>query len=176
MSTDVCARLIEIISGQPIDCFLQQRIFDPLGMRDTGYHVPPQELSRLAELYSIVDWSDTNLTPEILEKAWQSGGQLQPLNSFEPGIYKAPHNCLRGGHGLVSTALDYLKLARMLLQYGKWEGERLLSHKTIELMQVNHLTAELFPLEIRNNPLKGEGWGLWVSVNMDPAQSKSLGG
>ena len=122
-----------------------------------------------------MDWSDTNLIPEILEKAWQSGGQLQPLNSFEPGSYKAPHNCLHGGHGLVSTALDYLKFARMLLQYGKWEGERLLSHKTIELMRVNHLTAELFPLEIRNNPLKGEGWGLGVSVNMDPAQSMSLG-
>ena len=66
MSTDVCARLVEIISRQPIDCFLQQRIFDPLGMRDTGYHVPPQELSLLAELYSIVDWLDSNLTPEIL--------------------------------------------------------------------------------------------------------------
>ena len=175
VSTDVCARLVEIISGQSIDRFLQQRIFDPLVMRDTSYHVPPQALSRLAELYSIVDWSDTNLIPEILEKAWQSGGQLQPLNSFEPGSYKAPHNCLHGGHGLVSTALDYLKFARMLLQYGKWEGERLLSHKTIELMRVNHLTAELFPLEIRNNPLKGEGWGLGVSVNMDPAQSMSLG-
>ena len=94
-----------------------------------------------------MDWSDTNLTPEILEKAWQSGGQLQPLNSFEPGIYKAPHNCLRGWHGLVSTALDYLKITRMLLQYGKWKGERLLSYKTIELMRVNHLSAELFPRE-----------------------------
>ena len=49
VSTDVCARLVEIISGQPIDRFLQERIFEPLGMRDTGYHVPPQELSRLAE-------------------------------------------------------------------------------------------------------------------------------
>ena len=175
VSTDVCARLVEIISGQSIDRFLQQRIFDPLGMEDTGYHVPPQELSRLAELYCIADWFDPNLTPEILEKAWQSGGQLQPLNSFEPEIYKAPHNCLRGGHGLVSTALDYLKFARMLLQYGKWEGERLLSHKTVELMRVNHLSSDFFPLEIRNNPLKGEGWGLGVSVNLDPAQSMSLG-
>ena len=175
VSTDVCARLVEIISGQPIDRFLQERIFGPLGMRDTGYHVPPQELSRLAELYSIADCFDPNLTPENLEKAWQSGGQLQPLNSFEPEIYKAPHNCLRGGHGLVSTALDYLKFARMLLQYGKWEGERLLSHKTVELMRVNHLSTDFFPLEIRNNPLKGEGWGLGVSVNMDPAQSMSLG-
>ena len=175
VSTDVCARLVEIISGQPIDRFLQERIFGPLGMRDTGYHVPPQELSRLAELYSIADCFDPNLTPENLEKAWQSGGQLQPLNSFEPEIYKAPHNCLRGGHGLVSTALDYLRFARMLLQYGKWEGERLLSHKTVELMRVNHLSSDFFPLEIRNNPLKGEGWGLGVSVNMDPAQSMSLG-
>jgi len=175
VSTDVCARLVEIISGQPIDRFLQERIFEPLGMRDTGYHVPPQELSRLAELYSVADCFDPNLTPENLEKAWQSGGQLQPLNSFEPAIYKAPHNCLRGGHGLVSTALDYLKFARMLLQYGKWEGERLLSHKTVELMRVNHLSSDFFPLEIRNNPLKGEGWGLGVSVNMDPAQSMSLG-
>ncbi len=175
VSTDVCARLVEIISGQPIDRFLQQRIFDPLGMKDTGYHVPVQELSRLAELYSIADWFDPNLTPEILEKAWESGGELKALNGFESEIYKSPHNCLRGGHGLVSTALDYLKFARMLLQYGNWEGERLLSHKTIELMRVNHLSAELFPLEIRNNPLKGEGWGLGVSVNMDPAQSMSLG-
>ena len=53
MSTDVCARLVEIISEQPIDRFLQQRIFDPLVMRDTSYHEPPQALSRLAELYSI---------------------------------------------------------------------------------------------------------------------------
>ena len=166
---------MEIISGQSIDRFLQQRIFDPLGMEDTGYHVPVQELSRLAELYCIADWFDPNLTPEILEKAWQSGDKPQALNVFESEIYKAPHNCLRGGHGLVSTAMDYLKFARMLLQYGNWEGERLLSHKTVELMRVNHLSAELFPLEIRNNPLKGEGWGLGVSVNMDPAQSMSLG-
>ena len=115
---------MEIISGQPIDRFLQQRIFEPLGMKDTGYYVPVQELSRLAELYSIADWFDPNLTPEILEKAWQSGGELQTLNVFESEIYKAPHNCLRGGHGLVSTVLDYLKFARMLLQYGNWEGER----------------------------------------------------
>ena len=54
MSTDVCARLVEIISEQPIDRFLQQRIFDPLVMRDTSYHVPPQALSRLAKLYNIV--------------------------------------------------------------------------------------------------------------------------
>ncbi len=175
VSTDVCARLVEIISGQPIDRFLQERIFGPLGMRDTGYHVPPQELSRLAELYSVADWFDPNLSPETLEKAWQSGAKLKPLSGFESEIYKAPHNCLRGGHGLVSTALDYLKFARMLLQYGKWEGERLLSHKTVELMRVNHLSSDFFPLEIRNNPLKGEGWGLGVSVNMDPAQSMSLG-
>ena len=175
VSTDVCARLVEIISGQPIDRFLQERIFGPLGMEDTGYPVPVQELSRLAELYCIADWFDPNLTPEILEKAWQSGDKPQALNVFESEIYKAPHNCLRGGHGLVSTVLDYLKFARMLLQYGNWEGERLLSHKTIELMRVNHLSAELFPLEIRNNPLKGEGWGLGVSVNTDPAQSMSLG-
>ena len=63
----------------------------------------------------------------------------------------------------------------MLLQYGNWEGERLLSHKTIELMRINHLLAELFPLEICNNLLKSEDWGLGVSVNMDPAQSMSLG-
>ena len=55
MSTAVCARLVEIISEQPIDRFLQQRIFDPLVMRDTSYHVPPQALSHLAELYSIVN-------------------------------------------------------------------------------------------------------------------------
>jgi len=175
VSTDVCARLVEIISGQPIDRFLQERIFGPLGMRDTGYHVPPQELSRLAELYSVADWFDPNLSPETLEKAWQSGAKLKPLSGFESEIYKAPHNCLRGGHGLVSTALDYLKFARMLLQYGKWEGERLLSHKAVELMRVNHLSSDFFPLEIRNNPLKGEGWGLGVSVNLDPAQSMSLG-
>ena len=107
------------------------------------------QLSRLAELYCIADWFDPNLTPEILEKAWQSGGQLQPLNSFEPEMVNT-HQC-------------------------NWEGEHLLSHKTIELMRVNPLSAELFPLEIRNNPLKGEGWGLGVSVNMDPAQSMSLG-
>ena len=83
---------MEIISGQPIDRFLQQRIFDPLGMKDTGYHVLVQELLRLAELYSIADWFDPNLTPEILEKAWQSGGELQILNGFESKIYKSPHN------------------------------------------------------------------------------------
>ena len=175
VSTDVCARLVEIISGQPIDRFLQERIFWPLGMRDTGYYVPPHELSRLAELYSVADWFDPNLSPETLGKAWHDGMKLKPLSGFESEIYKAPHNCLRGGYGLVSTALDYLKFARMLLQYGNWEGERLLSHKAVELMRVNHLSTDLFPLEIRNNHLKGEGWGLGVSVNMDPALSMSLG-
>ena len=68
------------------------------------------------------DWFDPNLTPEILEKAWQLGGELQTLNVFESEIYKAPHNCLRGGHGLVSTAMDYLKFARMLLHMAIGRG------------------------------------------------------
>jgi CubicO group peptidase (beta-lactamase class C family) len=175
VSTDVVARLVEVISGKPIDQFLQERLFDPLGMKDTGYHVAPESRSRLAELYCVGNWFAPEVTPELLEAAWNAGASLAPLQGSESELYKSPHNVLRGGHGLVSTSLDYLQFCRLLLQQGEWEGDRLLGHKTIELMRANHIRPELLPLEIRNNLIPGEGFGLGVSVNLDPAFSRLLG-
>ena len=90
-------------------------------------------------------------------------------------MHQPPHQAFRGGHGLVSTAGDYLNFCIMMLQKGTWEGQRLLGPKTVELMTVNHIHPKIFPLEIRGYERLGEGFGLGFGVNIDPAASQNLG-
>ena len=175
VSTDVLARVVEIISGKSIDQFLQQRLFDPLGMKDTGYFLPAEKHGRLSEIYCIANWFDHGNTPEDLEQQWREGAVASRLVSGETHRCLEPHQAFRGGHGLVSTASDYLNFCRMLLQRGQWEGEHLLAPKTVELMTMNHIRQPMMPLEIRGYEIPGEGFGLGFGVNIDVAASLNLG-
>jgi len=158
-STDVLGYVVQVVSGMPFDVFLQQRIFEPLGMADTGFYVPPEEIDRLAALY------------EMSEE-----GGLRLVEGSAAGTYDRRPAFLSGGGGLVSTAHDYVRFAQMLLNGGELDGVRLLGRKTVELMAANHLPDSLLPFAVDpGNPSWGYGFGLGWKVMLDPARAGILG-
>ena len=126
-ATDVCARLVEVLSGQSFDAFLRQRIFDPLGMMDTDFWVPQEKAHRLITMYS----------PEDLFDPMKPG--LNKADDVITGPYRARPKMLSGGGGLVSTVADYSAFLRMIVNEGEWSGAQLLKPETLRLMRSNHL-------------------------------------
>jgi len=153
LSTDVLGYLVEVMSGQSFDVFLKERIFEPLGMVDTGFHVPAEKLNRFA----------ANYTPT-------QDGKIEVFDKPAKSVFSKPRTFFSGGGGLVSTTADYIRFAQMLLNKGELDGERLLGRKTIELMTMNHLPEGLHPFESQ-----ADGFGLGFSVAMDVAKSRSPG-
>jgi CubicO group peptidase (beta-lactamase class C family) len=141
-STDVVGRLIEVLSGQKLSDFFEQRILAPLGMPDTAFHVPPRHHSRLAEAFG---------------KDPDSGVNVQLLEVRDPPTFES------GGGGLVSTAADYARFLQMLLNGGTLEGRRLLSRKSIELMTADHLGPVTGAPDLL---LPGHGFGLGFAVRL----------
>ena len=162
VSTDVLGRLVEIWSGVPLDTFFAERIFGPLGMHDTGFRAPEGQGHRLASNYV---------------RRTDGGG----LALAEPGggsRFLEPAVTLSGGGGLVSTAADYLRFMRMLRGRGVLEGTRVLGRKSVELMTMNHLPGDLVDMgrpRFAEMPFAGVGFGLGVSVLLDPAKARILG-
>ncbi|TFV74945.1 class A beta-lactamase-related serine hydrolase [Blastococcus sp. CT_GayMR19] len=164
VSTDVLGRLVEVISGQPLDEFFEQRIFAPLGMRNTSFGLRDgDELESLARLYAAVPG--------------QPGGAptgFVPFDAMGAAAHSKP-DFLAGGGGLVSTAGDYLRFAELLRRGGSYDGGRLLGPRTITHMTRNHLPGnqdlETFgrPL-FAETPLRGVGFGLGFSMVIDPAR------
>ena len=152
---DVAGRLIEVLSGKTLDVFLEERIFRPLHMPDTGFWVPEAKWNRLATLY---DSKDDGTIVKATDEA-QEGYKKKP-------IY------LSGSGGLASTTVDYLRFAQMLLNGGELEGVRILSPKTIDLMS-SDLLGDL-PV-LGGGDLTGYGFGLTVAVNKGPAKTASIG-
>ena len=150
-STDVLGCIVQVASGLPFETFLQERIFGPLGMPDTGFFVPPDKLSRFAANYGP-----------------NGEGGLKQIDPIDQSKFAKPPKCPSGGGGLVSSAGDYLKFAQMLLRGGEYGGIRVLGRKTVELMTVNHLPAGVRPF---GNP--GAGFGLGVGVVGDIAYAKA---
>jgi CubicO group peptidase (beta-lactamase class C family) len=148
-STDFVALLVERISGQRLDRFLQERIFGPLGMVDTHYNVPTAKVDRVAAVYSPTGPGNTI----ELRRA------PQPV---EPTTY------FGGVAGLSSTASDYFRFAQMILNGGELDGVRLLSPSTVNLMISNH-TGDM-PIYIRGSD--AYGFGLGFSMLTDPARSR----
>ena len=149
VSTDVLGYLVEKVSGMPFEDFLKQRIFEPLGMDDTGFSVPPENADRLAALYQPKeDGAGLEIAKDLLAMS---------NNPLEFGW--------SGGGGLVSTTSDYLRFAQMLLNKGELNGKRILGSKTVELMASNHLSDKI--MENRN-----DGFGLGVSVKLDSANRR----
>ncbi|SFW74187.1 serine hydrolase domain-containing protein [Amycolatopsis australiensis] len=160
VATDVLGRVVEVVSGQPLDEFFAARIFTPLGMADTGFVA--SSVSRLAALY----------VPD------PASGRAVRNDAFGRLGTSAPE-CLSGGGGLVSSAADYWRFTEMLLRGGELDGIRLLSPRTVALMTSNHLPGHV-DLEEFGRPLfaempfDGHGFGLGFSVLEDPVKARTL--
>ena len=131
ISIDVLGRLVEVVSGKPLDVFFRERIFQPLGMRDTYFYVPDAQLARLAVPY----------TPRTGASGLRAmAGGFEQFGNLTLGArdWRGSRTYLSGGAGLFSTAGDYLRFCQMLLNGGELDGVRLLSPKTVELMTVSH--------------------------------------
>lgn len=155
-SLELLARVVEVVSGQSFERFLQQRIFDPLQMRDTGFRVPAAQRSRVVDLTRME--ADGRLELADTTSARHPG---EPLNAYASGA-----------GGLYSTAGDYARFAQMLLDGGTLDGHVLLGRKTVELMLRNHLTMLDPPVTQFSD---AEGFGLGGYVVLDPARRGQLG-
>jgi CubicO group peptidase (beta-lactamase class C family) len=161
-STDVVGRIVEVVSGQPLDEFFAERIFTPLGMAETRFTVPEEDAERLAFLYAF-DPQTGRAVPNA---------QADQVSAERPRF-------LAGGHGLVSTAGDYHRFTQMLLRGGELDGVRLLAPRTVELMTANHLPGNA-TIEEYGRPLgalvgnRGRGFGLGFAPLVDPIAAKTL--
>lgn len=153
-SIDVLGRLIEIWSGKTLDVYLDQAIFEPLRMSDTGFWVAADKLSRTAKIDTL-----------------DESGRLVPFpRAADPGKKPA---FLSGGGGLYSTVGDYARFAQMLLNEGELDGVRLLAPKTVRTMRMNHVAEDVLP-ENGPNGRVGYGFGYGGAVLMDVAASQQL--
>jgi CubicO group peptidase (beta-lactamase class C family) len=161
VSTDVLARVVEVASGKSIDEFLCQRVLGPLGMRDTAYWLGDEQATRLADLY----------------EEDPATGRPVPNTGFDHATTERPRY-RGGGHGLLSTAADYHRFARMLLAGGELDGTRLLSWRAVELMTSNYLPDDRdiasYGRPLGQQTFAGLGFGLGFSVVIDPVAASSL--
>lgn len=148
-STDVLGFLIGRVEGKPLRQVLAERIFEPLGMPDTDFWMPPEKRGRLAGLYRYDEAADR-------------------LGKVELELYDAPPEYTPGGGGLISSAADYHRFALMLLQGGAFDGVRLLRSETVRLMHANRLTPAQREIPFVGMPLwKKSGFGLGLAVAED---------
>ncbi len=162
MSIDVLGYLIEVISGLPLEVFLEERLFKPLGMVDTRFYIPPEQADRLVTLYG---------RPEP-----ESG--LQRIDRLEPPLQAPfePPTWASGGGGLMSTVHDYARFAQMLVNGGELEGVRLLSPKTVALYSLNHAPEEALSCGFWNDLYHwGYGYSLGTRVLMNVSRSGTAG-
>ena len=158
VATDVCARLIEVLSGLKFDVFLQQRIFQPLNMIDTGFWVPEAKVGRFTTLYA----------PDDIFDPMKSG--LNVYDDPKAGSYNAAPQFLSGGGGLVSTVSDYSSFLRMIVNGGEWDGAQILKPETIELMRSNQLADGVkvaFPMWFMPGTVFGLGFAVKNQLTPD---------
>ena len=164
LSTDICGRLVEAMSGQRFDEFLRDEIFEPLGMTDTEFYVPQDKRDRLAANYI--------RTPK--KELRQLDGQFAAVASSAPKF-------LSGGGGLLGTSADYLRFAQMLCNGGELDGVRILGRKTVELMTQNHIPGggDLQSFHVSGSygetGFDGVGFGLTMAVGLGPVETQSIG-
>ena len=157
IAADVLGRLIEVVSAQSFDVFLAERIFQPLGMHDTGFYVPEEKIDRFASM-----------------SGPKPGGGLQTIDAPEGGTGHISKNSftqkpkfLSAGGGLVSTAADFTRFCLMLSGKGVLDGKQLMKPESVELMTRNHLPEHLIPLDKKpDERYAGLGFGLGVSVRV----------
>ncbi|MEV2215639.1 serine hydrolase domain-containing protein [Streptomyces sp. NPDC050997] len=157
VASNVLGRIIEVVSGQPLDTFFAERVLGPLGMTDAGFHVAPEQAGRLAELYGDAD-----------------GGGIEPI----PGLpLRGRPRFLSGSGGLAASAHDVHRFMELLRRRGELDGVRLLAPETVDLMTSNHLPGGADLRAVGSKPAHDEpgndgvGFGLGVSVVTDPSRT-----
>ena len=153
VSTDILGRVIEVVSGQSFDAFLQERILNPLGMDDTAFVVAAGKQDRFTANYARPD------------------GALRMIDSPADGQYTRTPAWLSGGGGLTSTASDYVRFAQMLLQDGQLDGVRILQPETVQMMRANRLADALVPIQLGTYLSPAYGFGLGFAVVVDAEAS-----
>jgi CubicO group peptidase (beta-lactamase class C family) len=162
VASNVLGRIIEVVSGQPLDTFFAERIFGPLGMTDAGFRVTGEQAPRLSELYGDAD-----------------GGGIEPI----PGLpLHGRPRFLSGSGGMVASAHDIHRFMELLRRRGELDGIRLLAPGTVDLMTSNHLPGGADLRAFGSRPAHDEpgndgvGFGLGVSVVIDPARTQAPSG
>ena len=162
-STDVCGYLVEAISGQRFDRFLQENIFDPLDMKDTSFFVAPRKLDRFAANYER-----------------QPDKTLKLIDDPERSTYSTEPTFFSGGGGLTGTTADYFRFCEMLRRGGELDGNRILGPRTLELMHRNHLACgkDLASLAVgmfAETAYEGVGFGLGFAMTLGEVEAGTLG-
>jgi len=163
LATDVCGCLVEFISGVPFGQFLQERMFDPLGMNDTSFVVPENKLDRLAANYR----RRADKTLKLID---------DPMNS----LYANPNRFPSGGGGLASTTADYGRFCEMLRGGGQLEGQRIIGDRTLKLMHRNHLPngtdlGSIAMGSFSETAYDGVGFGLGFASTLDDVAAGTIG-
>jgi CubicO group peptidase (beta-lactamase class C family) len=165
ISTDLVGYLCEVLSGQPLDRFLEERLFQPLGMQDTGFQVPAEKLDRFAANYRPGAAGEPSLV--TIDRP------------DENSVYVRPRTYFSGSGGLVSTMADYLRFCRMLARGGELDGARILGTRTLQYMAMNHLPngGDLTTVGARlgETSFHGIGFGLGFAVLLNPATAQIIG-
>jgi CubicO group peptidase (beta-lactamase class C family) len=151
-STDILGRIIEVVSGKTLSAFLTERILAPLQMAETAFHTGEENADRLAEPFPIDPWS---------------GEKVQLFNMLEKPVMES------GGGGLVSTTMDYARFCQMLLNGGVLDGNRIIGHKTLQLMASDHLGPKVKV----ESPLMppGHSFGLGFAVRTEQGMAPFAG-
>jgi CubicO group peptidase (beta-lactamase class C family) len=164
ISIDILGYLIEKVSGMAFGEFLRTRLFEPLGMVDTGFHCPPEKISRFSSCYVPGDH-----------------GGLKLQDDAQKSSYAKPPLLESGGGGLVSTTHDYMRFCQMMVKGGALDGVRILSPKSVALFSLNHLPGnqdltELAPAgAFSESGYSGIGFSLGCGVNIDVAKTRLPG-
>jgi CubicO group peptidase (beta-lactamase class C family) len=164
-ATAVAGHLIEVISGTSLDRFLRERVFEPLGMKDTGFYLPASKVDRFSAAYLPVP---------------DGGLQLGDPANESSRFVTPPRLIYNGAGGLLSTAPDYYRMLQMLLNGGELDGVRVLGRKTVEFMTANHIAdlaserslGGLASMSALMGP--GHGFGLGFAIVIDPGQSRGF--
>ena len=159
VAVDVTGLVVQRLSGLSFDVFLKERLFDPLGMEDTFFNVPPDKLDRLLPNHA---WNGEEERLVQLDRPYEETGMFS------------------GGGGLVSSTMDYLRFSEMVRRGGELDGVRILGPKTVEFMTANHLPSTVTGAGSGENPLSGAetrgfGFGLGFGVNTNPVGSGVIG-
>jgi CubicO group peptidase (beta-lactamase class C family) len=165
-NTDILGVVVEKVSGMTLADFFEKRITGPLGMVDTRFYLPPAQKDRLAAVYQAKEGGGIERAPDGMR--WE----LPTLRTGQGHYLDGPRVAFSGGAGLLSTARDYGRFLQMLLNGGVFDGTRLLSPKTVELMTVNHV-GTLFAENWPGSP--GMGFGLGFDVIEDLGRSGRYG-
>lgn len=160
ISTDVLGRLVEVLSGQPLDQAMAERVTGPLGMVDTAFHVPEVKWDRFAACYT------------------REGGKTVLSDPPKGSRFASPPDLFSGGGGMVGTIGDYDRFCRMLLGKGELDGVRVLGRKTVEYMTANQLPGDMASMgqpRWSETTYEGIGFGLGFAVMLDPARAHVVG-